>query len=155
MSTWDAMARAMQDRLLPQRTLNALEAFRRLIEDARAMLGAGFAEKLTEDVHEGEGSDASFDVAEFANDGEEEAEPLPVEDGADEDAPFDTSFNFSFDFGLSEEISTIAPENARGSDEAQLLDATSFNPFAPVVLKESVGQKKNGRSVDSTTFRSG
>ncbi|HMF54147.1 MAG TPA: UvrD-helicase domain-containing protein, partial [Edaphobacter sp.] len=33
MSTWDAIARAIQDRLLPQRTLNALEGFRRLIED--------------------------------------------------------------------------------------------------------------------------
>ena len=53
LSTWDAMARAMEDRLLPQRTLNALEGFRRLIEDARAMLGAGFAEKLTEDVQRG------------------------------------------------------------------------------------------------------
>ena len=103
-------------------------------------------------MHGTTGSGKQFDVAEFANDGEEEAEPLPVEDGADEDAPFDTSFNFSFDFGLSEEISTIAPENARGSDEAQLLDATSFNPFAPVVLKESVGQKKNGDP--STPLRS-
>jgi len=154
MSTWDAMARAVQDRLLPQRTLNALEAFRRLIEDARAMLGPGFAEKLTEDVHEGESSDASFDVSTFGEESEAEAEveALPVEDGADEDAPFDTSFNFSFDFGLSEELSTIAPENARDSKEAHGIDATSFNPFAPVVLKESAPTK---RTTDpSTSLRS-
>jgi DNA helicase-2/ATP-dependent DNA helicase PcrA len=152
MSTWDAMARAMQDRLLPQRTLNALEGFRRLIDDARAMLGPGFAEKLTEDVHEGESMDASFDVSDFGEETEAEAEALPVEDGADEDAPFDTSFNFRFDFGLSEELSTIAPENARDSDEAHGIDATSFNPFAPVVLKESAAEKKNAGS--STPLRS-
>jgi Superfamily I DNA and RNA helicases len=152
MSTWDAMARATQDRLLPQRTLNALEAFRRLIEDARAMLGPGFAEKLTEDVQEGEGSDASFDVSEFGADDEPEAEALPVEDGADEDAPFDTSFNFSFDFGLSEELSTIAPENVRDSNEAHGIEAASFNPFAPVVLKESASAKRTADP--STTLRS-
>ena len=32
------------------------------------------------------------------------------------DTSFDTSFNFGFDFGPSEEISTIAPENAADSD---------------------------------------
>ncbi|WP_035350008.1 ATP-dependent helicase [Edaphobacter aggregans] len=141
MSTWDTMARAMEDRLLPQRTLNALEGFRRLIEDARAMLGAGFAEKLTEDVREAESGDASFDVSEFGGEPEAEADAVPVEDGADEDAPFDTSFNFSFDFGLSEEISTIAPENAKDSDEAHGFAAASFNPFAPVVLKEASSKR--------------
>jgi DNA helicase-2/ATP-dependent DNA helicase PcrA len=153
MSTWDAMARAMQDRLLPQRTLNALEAFRRLIEDARAMLGPGFAEKLTEDVHEAESVDASFDVSEFGDDSEQDAEALPVEDGADDDAPFDTSFNFSFDFGLSEELSTIAPENARDSDEAHGIEAASFNPFAPVVLKDSAAEKKNAGPSTASLLR--
>ena len=41
MSTWDTMARAIEDRLLPARALTALASFRRLIEDARAMLGPG------------------------------------------------------------------------------------------------------------------
>ena len=57
MSTWDAIARAIEDKLLPARALLALGSFRRLIEDARAMLGTGFAEKLTEDLGgEGAGS---------------------------------------------------------------------------------------------------
>jgi DNA helicase-2/ATP-dependent DNA helicase PcrA len=115
------------------------------------MLGPGFAEKLAEDVHQGESADASFDVSEFGEETEAEIEALPVEDGADEDAPFDTSFNFSFDFGLSEELSTIAPENARDSDEAHGIKAASFNPFAPVVLKSS----STKRTADpSTTLRS-
>jgi len=29
-------------------------------------------------------------------------------------SPYDTSFNFGFDFGPSEEISTIAPEECHG-----------------------------------------
>ena len=48
---------------------------------------------------------------------------------------FDTSFNFGFDFGPSEEISTIAAENATDSDAAHAIDSASFNPFAPVPLK--------------------
>ena len=59
-STWSAIGRALAERLLPSRACIALDTFRKLIEDARAMLSPGFAEKLTEDVAE---SDASFDVA--------------------------------------------------------------------------------------------
>ena len=135
MSTWDAIGRAIEDRLLPARALQALTSFKRLIEDARAMLGPGFAEKLAEDVVEGtriseEGTDdESFDIAAFA------AETVTEETPAA--SPFDTSFNFGFDFGPSEEISTIAPENARDSDAAHGIDAAMYNPFAPVVLKSS------------------
>jgi DNA helicase-2/ATP-dependent DNA helicase PcrA len=149
MSTWDTMACAMEDRLLPQRTLNALEGFRRLIEDARAMLGPEFAEKLTEDVREGDSGDASFDVSEFGGETEAEPEARSVEDGAAEDAPFDTSFNFSFDFGLSEELSTIAPENAKDSDEAHGIEAASFNPFAPVMLKETTADQAKYRDLSA------
>ena len=39
MSTWDAIAHAIADKLLPARALDALGKFRRLIEDGRAMLG--------------------------------------------------------------------------------------------------------------------
>jgi ATP-dependent DNA helicase UvrD/PcrA len=147
MSTWDAIGRAIDDKLLPQRALMALSSFKRLIEDARAMLGPGFADKLAGDLVEDgnaslpsemtEDSDVSFG---FGADAEEEivAATREVEDtGAD--TSFDTSFNFGFDFGPSEEISTIAPVNAADSDEAHGIDAASFNPFAPVVLKRSAG----------------
>ena len=67
---------------------------------------------------------------------EEVAASVETEDSAP-DTSFDTSFNFGFDFGPSEEISTITPENAEDSDEAHGMDATNFNPFAPVVLKRS------------------
>lgn len=141
MSTWDAIGKAIEDKLLPQRALIALSGFRRLIEDARAMLGPGFAEKLQSDLEqerepesaalEAEQADASFDVAEI------EAERAATE--------FDTSFNFGFDFGApTEENSTIAPENALDSDAAHEIDAAAFNPFAPVPLKKdsSVSRKR-------------
>jgi DNA helicase-2/ATP-dependent DNA helicase PcrA len=143
MSTWDAIGRAIEDKLLPQRALMALASFRRLIEDARAMLGPGFAEKLTADLV-GDGTtslplgtveDVSFG---FGADAEEKIAATVVEakdTGAD--TSFDTSFNFGFDFGPSEEISTIAPVNATDSDASHGIDAAYFNPFAPVVLKKA------------------
>jgi DNA helicase-2/ATP-dependent DNA helicase PcrA len=147
MSTWDAMGRAIGDRLLPPRALSALEGFRRLIEDARAMLGPEFAEKLTTDVRgpgprtPGLEGDTSFDVGGFDTESvtDEDDTSFDVVSEDEEDRPsdtsFDTSFNFGFDFGPSEEISTIAAENTKDSDAAHGIDAASFNPFAPVVLK--------------------
>ena len=140
MSTWDAIGRAIDEKLLPQRALMALSSFRRLIADARAMLGPGFAEKLAGDlVEDGNASlpsddaDVSFGFAE----GEEGAVGGAEIEDTGADTSFDTSFNFGFDFGSSEEISTIAPENATDSDALHGIDATNFNPFAPVVLKKS------------------
>ena len=146
MSTWDAIGKAIEDRLLPARAIQALSGFKRLIEDARAMLGPGFADKLSHDLaprdeepgapqldsemleEMEEADDTSFDFA-----------APPVETGADEAAntSFDTSFNFGFDFGPSEEISTITAENATDTDAAHGLDGAMYNPFAPVPLKSS------------------
>src|SRR6195952_4279736 len=76
-SSWDAIARAIEDKLLPPRALMALSSFRRLIEDARAMLGPGFAEKLAGDIA-GDGntslpSDMAADVS-FEFGAEDQAE---------------------------------------------------------------------------------
>jgi DNA helicase-2/ATP-dependent DNA helicase PcrA len=69
------------------------------------------------------------------------------DDGAN--AGFDTSFNFGFDFGPSEEISTIAAENARAAQNTGILRSAqddggesgeaslNINPFAPVAMKRS------------------
>ena len=161
-STWDAIARAREEQLLPQRALTALGNFRRLIMDARAMLGPDFAGALTataapesftaaepqpfdgaeEYINPGsDESDASFDVEAIAA-----AEDFRAreEDTAEQTrkTSYDTSFNFGFDFGPSEETSTIAPENAADSDAAHGIDATSFNPFAPAPLKKNTRSKR-------------
>jgi DNA helicase-2/ATP-dependent DNA helicase PcrA len=149
MSTWDAIGRATEEKLLPARALLALGSFRKLIEDARAMLGPDFAAALATDaapIPQIETADTSFEPAELASaddtsfnfaaddEDDEEAEPPPTF-ANDANSDFDTSFNFGFDFGPSEEISTIAPENA-GNTAAE-----TFNPFAPVALKQSASDK--------------
>ncbi len=166
-STWDAIARAVEDRLLPARALTALSNFRRLIEDARAMLGTNFADKLSSDValvdaspkyetwsssDELSGSSSGLQPAEAAALAEPGFSPgdsaddaadfefgFAAEDvaGTTPDTTFDTTFNFGFDFGPTEEISTIAPENATDSDAAHAIGSADFNPFAPIVLKRS------------------
>jgi ATP-dependent DNA helicase UvrD/PcrA len=152
MSTWDAIGKAIEDKLLPQRALIALGGFRRLIEDARAMLGPGFAEKLSADVEDqGSGIGEQGTVSEDASFGVTDFEAASgVNDAAD--TSFDTSFNFGFDFGPSEEISTIAAENATDSDASHEIDSASFNPFAPVVLKKSAGAS-GGRNVSAAKSR--
>jgi DNA helicase-2/ATP-dependent DNA helicase PcrA len=147
-STWDAIERAAENQLLPARALIALGNFRKLIEDARAMLGPqlgepSFVEKLLSDVNAESSeleagssqpeSDTAFDFGftdepVIAND----ARVIPNDAGAD----FDTSFNFDFDFGPTEEISTIAPENA---------PPISVNPFAPIPLKQSASDAARAR----------
>ncbi len=166
LSTWDVIGRAAEEKLLSARSLSALGSFRRLIEDARAMLDPDFASKLASDVagespaeleendfstelssrperdgfiglRDGEPRSSSGDDADTAFDfGFATDEPAPATIIAnDANSDFDTSFNFDFDFGPSEEISTITPENAKVAAEA------AYNPFAPVPLKPSASDK--------------
>ena len=46
-SLWDAIAEAIERKLLPQRATAALKSFRDIIEDARAMMSGTYAERLT------------------------------------------------------------------------------------------------------------
>jgi len=134
LSTWDAVARATEEKLLPARALAALSTFRQLILDARAMLGPNFAEALVESTVISTEAQPSGEIPAFADDdiaiaaSSEDDDPILVPNDAN--SAFDTSFNFDFDFGPSEEISTIAPENST-------IDDTSFNPFTPTPLKQS------------------
>jgi DNA helicase-2/ATP-dependent DNA helicase PcrA len=57
-STWDAVAQAIANRLIPTRALMALESFRQLILDAQAMMDPDFAGKLAADVAESAASDS-------------------------------------------------------------------------------------------------
>jgi DNA helicase-2/ATP-dependent DNA helicase PcrA len=178
-STWDAIERVAEERLLPARAITALSNFRKLIEDARAMLGPGFAEKLAADVavvpssagagdmgagdlgsmteEELEAAAASFDPETLLLDASGDETNFDFGFGAEEETPapattndagssFDTSFNFGFDFGPSEEISTIAAENAR-IEEPVSEDVVSINPFAPVPMKMSASDAARARIV--------
>jgi DNA helicase-2/ATP-dependent DNA helicase PcrA len=171
-STWDAIERATEERLLPARALSALSSFRRLIEDARAMMGPDFAGALTADAQsaqgnggaalpvetageEGQGPDLQNPESGDAGAGDtsfdfsftDEQEPPPTVAANDANTSFDTSFNFGFDFGPSEEISTIAAENTHPADTLQPppVDAATLNPFAPVPLKTSARDSARSR----------
>jgi len=64
-STWEAIAAAIANRLIPTRALMALESFRQLILDAQAMMDPDFAGKLSADVaasaESAEDADTGFD----------------------------------------------------------------------------------------------
>jgi DNA helicase II / ATP-dependent DNA helicase PcrA len=93
MSTWGAIGRALQERLLPQRALMALDTFRRLIQDARALLEPGFAEKLAQDVlpvqestlpdvdgsDSGDWEDVRFDFGDLDPEPDPEDQALPLQ----------------------------------------------------------------------------
>jgi DNA helicase-2/ATP-dependent DNA helicase PcrA len=147
-SSWDAIERVAEERLLPARAITALSNFRKLIEDARAMMGPDFLAHLTTDAgmepaasefgdaaDDASVDDAAFDFG-FAT--EEAIAPATTNDA---NSDFDTSFNFDFDFGPSEEISTIAPENSALDAEAKV----SVNPFAPLPLKQSASDAARAR----------
>jgi DNA helicase-2/ATP-dependent DNA helicase PcrA len=85
-SVWSAMASAIEQKLLPPRACAALEGFKQLIDDARAMMLGSFAEKLS--------GDAAITT-----------ETLAVE--ATQNEADDTSF----DFGANDQQSLFASEN--------------------------------------------
>jgi DNA helicase II / ATP-dependent DNA helicase PcrA len=108
-STWDALAAAISNRLIPTRALMALESFRQLILDAQAMMDPDFAGKLSADVAEGGSDDADTDFTFGAADSTSaEQKPKDVE-------TLEAAADFSF-----------------GDNENQfpLLDPSHFSPFA-------------------------
>ena len=107
-STWDAIASALANRLIPSRALIALEAFRQLILDAQAMMDPDFAGKLSADVAESAAEPADTDFSFGA------AEPSPAEK---DDAV--SALEAATDFAFGE-----------NSDQIPLLDASHFSPFA-------------------------
>jgi DNA helicase II / ATP-dependent DNA helicase PcrA len=132
-SLWTATGRAVKERLLPARAVLALENFRRVIMDARAMLAPGFDEKLAADVAAlGSGGEIS-DAAEDGIEVEAAADFAPDSDEAD------TSFDFAeFDDdgqGLLD-LEMLSPEFI---GEELRVDATEFNPFLDVVPKTGKG----------------
>jgi DNA helicase-2/ATP-dependent DNA helicase PcrA len=114
-STWDAVAAAIANRLVPSRALAALESFRQLILDAQAMMDPDFAGKLAADVAEsGAAADTGFAFGEAA----------PVE-------PAKEPTNTGFDFG---EAAPQETANARAPQVSSLRSGneTSTGRVPPV-----------------------
>ena len=144
LSTWDAIERAIAEQLLPARALTALQGFRRLIHDARAMLGPGFGDALAVDAG------LAIQAVELVGD-----EQKAAADDAAADTSFDTSFNFGFDFGPSEERSTIAAENSTIEDHGDTGFDFSFDPGnVPDAQKPQVAVSFNPFEASSQQHRS-
>jgi len=154
LSTWDAVKRAIAERLLPQRALTALEGFVRLISDARAMMAPGFAEKLQDEVQGIENRDEGLGKGNGNdNDNSDDGDNDVGAAGADE------SFNFGFDFNAGGEVVAAgesaeadagfdpakfaAPETDSTQFDPAQIEAARFNPFgdAPVAKKAAAAKK--------------
>ena len=108
MSLWKAIGEAIQRQLLPPRALAALQGFKEIIDDARAMLLGRFVER----------------VSETANDnGEGQASEAAAEDVPEDDVT-------SFDFGLNEQQRLFAdtPPVADVSDASESLAQETPEP---------------------------
>jgi DNA helicase-2/ATP-dependent DNA helicase PcrA len=104
-STWDAIAAAIANRLIPTRALMAIESFRQLILDAQAMMDPDFAGKLSADLAQQEDADTGFEFG-AASAGSASADAASAESATD--------FNFGGD----------------AENQLPLLDANSYSPFS-------------------------
>jgi DNA helicase-2/ATP-dependent DNA helicase PcrA len=101
-STWNAIGSAIEGKLLPTRALLALDGFRRMMMDARALLQPDFAEHLTLDTTE------------------DTATTLPNEDADSDDTSFD--FNAPTLAFTPEELSPFAAKKKRDQRTAAPLE---------------------------------
>jgi len=123
LSMWGALGEAIRRQLLPARALAALQAFRNLIEDGRAMLAGTFVERVA-------GSAVTSDEFAELHSGGTGAAPVPTQSSSsqpDDDTDFDPG-NFSFDFGPNVDDAVaqdaaaddaVAEESAASTDEPQ------------------------------------
>ncbi len=149
-STYAAIGHALRERLLPARALLALDSFRRMIEDARALLAPDFAGKLAGDLAGGS-SEADAITAMGDAHAADTRDDRPTELDRTLHAGDDTSFAFGdaaqgmLALGGDE---TFDPSGfgEEGSEEAPAIDAASFNPFASAPAGKRVRQLGGGNA---------
>jgi DNA helicase II / ATP-dependent DNA helicase PcrA len=113
-SLWGALGEAVRRQLLPQRAVAALQSFRRLIEDGRAMLAGSYVERLEETAREDQDGAAPSGSPEEA------------------DVSFDPSEeeNTSFDFGPAElDVPTTVVGNAEAGEGFRPVQAEADSGF--------------------------
>jgi DNA helicase-2/ATP-dependent DNA helicase PcrA len=141
LSSWDAIARAIEDKLLPARALAALTSFRKLILDARAMLGPDFAAALTADINnsvistgprESEANrGGSEEIPAFGDAELTDAELEAAAAAFDPETLATESNDTNFDFGFATEETpapTVAPNDANTSFDTSFNFGFDFGP---------------------------
>jgi DNA helicase-2/ATP-dependent DNA helicase PcrA len=127
-STWDVLAGAIANRLIPTRALMAIESFRQLILDAQAMMDPDFAGKLSVDTAQQEDADTGF------------AFGASTPDAISPDAASADSAA-GFDFGGS-------------ADQIPLLDSSTFSPFAAAPKRPFLIMPKKAAEAEPPTAES-
>ncbi|MGB0050299.1 MAG: UvrD-helicase domain-containing protein [Terriglobales bacterium] len=126
LSMWGAVGEAITRQLLPARALAALNSFRELIEDGRAMLAGTFVERVGEAA--GLASDES--AAELRSAGRPVA-AVPTQD-QESDTDFDPG-NFSFDFAAHDSAETQATTDATTEEAAPSIDEADAGAVSEAV----------------------
>jgi DNA helicase-2/ATP-dependent DNA helicase PcrA len=111
-STWEALAAAITNRLIPNRALVAVEPFRQLILDAQAMMDPDFAGKLAADVaasaESDEDADTGFDF------GSESSEVTDYDSDMSKDKEKDSSGDSALEFSSSNTDTESQDEQSTG-----------------------------------------
>jgi DNA helicase-2/ATP-dependent DNA helicase PcrA len=141
-SVWTGIDRARERQLLPQRALQALEGFQRIIMDARAMMGATFVEKLAAEVEQGTGDRAQ---------GAEEQGTGLRAPGSEDAQTDDTSFDFGAQGMLAlthDAVEEVAADDYI-SESAEDFEPATFSVFAeePVVQHAAAEQGTEEQAV--------
>ena len=147
-STWTAIGHAIKNKLLPQRALTALDTFRRMMQDAHAMLSKDFANKLSADLTAIAGEEPAEIVEPIGDQSADVEDDVSFEFGEEAmmgEAPLvaatvdeDTSFDFGDDaqqglFSLESDSSPV-PLSADAEPDTDF-DPASFNPFGDAEAK--------------------
>ncbi len=151
-STWTAIGHTLRERLLPSRALIALDGFRRMIEDAHAMLAPDFADKLSADLADTDAAAVNAtDVLGNVHNAETR-DDQPTELDLTLHAADDTSFSFGdaaqgmlslgdalTDTGTDFDVSGFS----NGKEREPALDSAAFNPFAeaPAPKRKPAGKR--------------
>ncbi|HEX7286076.1 MAG TPA: 3'-5' exonuclease, partial [Candidatus Angelobacter sp.] len=143
MSLWGAVDEVIGRKLLPQRACSALNSFKELIEDARAMAAGTFAERVSETADKSHHGDTEAQREEdLMQRGDAEARRKAESDEQPEDVSFDTTElgeNISFDFGANaDEAETADVSSGRAKDtESQAEPVEGFRaPGGPASVPE-------------------
>ena len=137
-STWEAVGQAIRNQLVPARAASALEGFRQIIKDARALIqmnGTDFAGKLAADVAGVSAEDSGAVEAAAAADSSSETD-------------FGFGENISFDFGESADAGEGTDFDFGGdapSEPAPAIDLMMLSPFQKSAA--GMGGKKVARKV--------
>src|SRR5437762_3714065 len=136
-SMWSAMEQAIQEKLLPGRAVQALSEFKQIIEDANAMLGVSFVERLAADTAAPSTQHAALSVQPQAEDRRSALGVQPLKDvaqandevGGDQGVTEDDEASFGFGANEQHELFgswDVQPPAAERSSSVETQHAASL-----------------------------